>query len=191
MADTLGFDSARIKRLRNPERLEYFQPDRIWEVLQPNPDCTLIDIGAGVGFLTIPFAEKFPAAKVFGCDILEGMVGLLHQDAEQRGLDNLEALLMAPNQVSLDDDVADIVIMGQVHHELDAPESLLRECRRLLKRQGSIAIVDWADEENGKSPPTGRRVPAARIRHEVQDAGFRNIETHAVYKYHTFITGVA
>ncbi|MED5554541.1 MAG: class I SAM-dependent methyltransferase [Pseudomonadota bacterium] len=191
MADTLGFDSARIKRLRNPERLEYFQPERIWEVLQPKPDCTLIDIGAGVGFLTIPFAEKFPAAKVFGCDILEGMVGLLHQDAEQRGLDNLEALLMAPNLVSLDNDVADIIIMGQVHHELDAPESLLRECRRLLKRQGSIAIVDWADEENGKSPPTGRRVPAARIRHELQDAGFRNIETHAVYKYHTFITGIA
>ena len=62
MADTLGFDSVRIKRLRNPERLEYFQPERIWEVLQPKPDCTLIDIGAGVGFLTIPFAEKFPAA---------------------------------------------------------------------------------------------------------------------------------
>ena len=191
MADTLGFDSARIKRLRNPERLEYFQPERIWEVLQPKPDCTLIDIGAGVGFLTIPFAEKYPAAKVFGGDILEGMVRLLHQDAEQRGLDNLEALLMAPNLVSLDNDVADIIIMGQVHHELDAPESLLRECRRLLKRQGSIAIVDWADEENGKSPPTGRRVPAARIRHELQDAGFRNIETHAVYKYHTFITGIA
>ena len=191
MADTLGFDSARIKRLRNPERLEYFQPERIWEVLQPKPDCTLIDIGAGVGFLTIPFAEKFPTAKVFGCDILEGMVRLLRQDAEQRGLDNLEALLMAPNLVSLDNDVADIIIMGQVHHELDAPESLLRECRRLLKRQGSIAIVDWADEENGKSPPTGRRVPAARIRHELQDAGFRNIETHAVYKYHTFITGIA
>ena len=191
MADTLGFDSARIKRLRNPERLEYFQPERIWEVLQPKPDCTLIDIGAGVGFLTIPFAEKFPAAKVFGCDILEGMVRLLHQDAEQRGLDNLEALLMAPNLVSLDNDVADIIIMGQVHHELDAPESLLRECRRLLKRQGSIAIVDWADEENGKSPPAGRRVPAARIRHELQDAGFRNIETHAVYKYHTFTTGIA
>ena len=191
MADTLGFDSARIKRLRNPERLEYFQPERIWVVLQPNPDCTLIDIGAGVGILTIPFAEKFPTAKVFGCAILEGMVRLLHQDAEQRGLDNLEALLMAPNLVSLDNDVADIIIMGQVHHELDAQESLLRECRRLLNRQGSIAIVDWADEENGKSPPPGRRVPAARIRHELQDAGLRNIETHAVYKYHTFITGIA
>ena len=66
MTDTLGFDPARVERLRDPERLEYFNPARIWEVLQPESDCTLIDIGAGVGFLTLPFAQKFPDAKVFG-----------------------------------------------------------------------------------------------------------------------------
>ena len=60
MADTLGMDPARIERLRSPERLEYFHPDRIWEVLKPAPDCTLIDIGAGVGFVTLPFAAAFP-----------------------------------------------------------------------------------------------------------------------------------
>ncbi|MFP6795727.1 MAG: class I SAM-dependent methyltransferase [Pseudomonadales bacterium] len=191
MADTLGFDPVRIERLRSPERLKYFHPERIWEVLQPAPDCTLIDIGAGVGFLTIPFAEKFPHAKVFGCDILEGMVRLLHEDANQRGLDNLEVLLMSPNLVDLDDDVADLIVMGQVHHELDAPEPLLAECKRLLKWHGTIAIVDWADEENGKSPPVGRRVPVARMRTEMQDAGFRSIETHDVFEYHTFMTGIA
>ena len=191
MADTLGFDPVRIERLRSPERLKYFHPERIWEVLQPAPDCTLIDIGAGVGFLTIPFAEKFPHAKVFGCDILEGMVRLLHEDANQRGLDNLEVLLMSPNLVDLDDDVADLIVMGQVHHELDAPEPLLAECKRLLKRHGTIAIVDWADEENGKSPPVGRRVPVARMRTEMQDAGFLSIETHDVFEYHPFMTGIA
>ena len=77
MADTLGLDPKRIERLRSPDRLEYFHPDRIWEVLKPAPVCTLIDIGAGPGFLTLPFAKRFPRAKVYGCDILEGMVRLL------------------------------------------------------------------------------------------------------------------
>ena len=62
MADTLGFDPARIERLRSPERLQYFNPELIWEVLHPSDKCTLIDVGAGVGFLTIPFAENFPRA---------------------------------------------------------------------------------------------------------------------------------
>tara|TARA_B100000470_G_scaffold166779_1_gene131280 strand:+ start:94 stop:669 length:576 start_codon:yes stop_codon:yes gene_type:complete len=191
MADTLGFDPARVERLRDPERLEYFNPARIWEILQPEPDCTLIDIGAGVGFLTLPFAEKFPHAKVFGCDILDGMVRLLRDEAKQRGIDNLDALLMSPNHVDLHDDVADFIVMTQVHHELDTPEPLLAECKRVLKPDGTIAIVDWADEENGKSPPLGRRVPVALIGTQLRSAGFHHIETHDVYAYHTFVTATA
>jgi SAM-dependent methyltransferase len=191
MADTLGMDPARIERLRSSERLEYFHPDRIWEVLRPAPDCTLIDIGAGVGFLTLPFAERFPQAKAYGCDILEGMVALLREAAYELGLTNLEALQMAPNTVDLPDDSADFIVMGQLHHELDAPKPLLAECKRLLKLGGTIAIVDWADAENGKSPPVGRRVPVARIHAELEGAGFDDIETHDVYEYHTFMTGTA
>ena len=191
MADMLGMDPARIERLRSPERLEYFHPDKIWEVLKPAPDCTLIDIGAGVGFLTLPFAERFPQAKAYGADILEGMVGLLREDAAERGLGNLETTLMAPNAVDLPDDSADFIVMGQLHHELDEPEPLMAECKRLLKPGGTIAIVDWADADNGKSPPAGRRVPVATMQTQLEGAGFSRIETHGVYEFHTFMTGVA
>ncbi len=191
MADTLGMDPARIERLRSPERLEYFHPDRIWEVLKPAPDCTMIDIGAGVGYLTLPFAERFPRAKTYGCDILEGMVDLLRADAAERRLDNLVAILMSPNAVDLPDNSADFIVMGQLHHELDAPIPLLAECKRLLKSGGIVAIIDWADADNGKSPPGGRRVPVSRMRAELEEAGFSAIETHDVYEFHTFMTGKA
>jgi SAM-dependent methyltransferase len=191
MADDLGMDPARIGRLRSPERLDYFHPDRIWEVLRPAPDCTLIDIGAGVGYLTLPFAERFPLAKAYGCDILDGMVALLREDGAARGLGNLEALKMAPNAVDLPDDSGDFVVMGQLHHELDDPEPLMAECKRLLKPGGIVAIVDWADTENGKSPAKGRRVPVATMRAQLEGAGFTGIETHDVYEFHTFLTGVA
>ncbi len=144
MADTLGMDPTRIERLRSPERLEYFHPDQIWELLKPAPGCTLIDIGAGVGFLTLSFAERFPQAKAYGCDILEGMVDLLREDAAERGLDNLVVLLMAPNAIDLPDNSADFIVMGQLHHELDAPEPLLTECKRLLKSDGIIATPKTA-----------------------------------------------
>ena len=191
MADMLGMDPARIERLRSPERLEYFDPQRIWEMVAPASDCTLVDIGAGVGFLALPFAERYPDATVYGCDILEGMVGLLKQDAAARGLGNLQALLMQPDRVDLPDGTADIVVMGQVHHELDAPQPLMAECKRLLKPGGTLAIVDWADADNGKSPPPGRRVPVADLRAQFARAGFADISTHPVYEFHTFMTGTA
>jgi hypothetical protein len=60
-----------------------------------------------------------------------------------------------------------------------------------LRPGGTVAIVDWADADNGKSPPAGRRIPVARMHAELVDEGFANIETHDVYQYHTFITGMS
>lgn len=189
MADHLGLDPARIARLRSSERLEYFDPDRIWEVLDPAPDCTLIDIGTGVGFLALPFARRYPGSSVYGCDILAGMIDLLREDAGAQGLSNVAGILMEPNSVDLPEGVADIIVMAQLHHELDEPASLLVECRRLLAPKGIVAIIDWKDEENGKSPPVGRRVPEAELHTQLEKAGFADLERHDIYEYHTFLTG--
>jgi ubiquinone/menaquinone biosynthesis C-methylase UbiE len=191
MVDYLGMDPARIERLRSPERLEYFDPDRFWDTVKPKSDCTLIDIGAGVGFIALPFAKRYPLAKIYGCDILDGMIDLLREDAATQGLDNVEGIVMTPNSIDLMDGVADVVVMAQLHHELDTPELLLAECKRLLAADGTVAIIDWKDEENGKSPPVGRRVPEAVMRTQLTANGFLNIESHNLYEFHTVLTGQA
>ena len=191
MADKLGMDPARIERLRSPDRLEYFDPDKIWDALDPPADCTVIDIGTGVGFIALPFAERYPNATVYGCDILDGMIELLTEDAAARSLGNVHGIVMQPNSIDLPDAAADIIVMAQLHHELDEPAPLLAECKRLLRPGGTIAIVDWADANNGKSPPVGRRVPVARLRDELTTAGFSALDLHDVYDFHTFMTGMA
>ena len=189
MADLLGMDPARIERLRSPERLAYFDPAKIWQVLNPGQNSTVLDIGAGVGYVALPFAKDYPSAKVYGCDILEGMVGLLARDAMDRGLANLETILMQPNCVPLPDGIADVIVMAQLHHELDEPEALMAECHRLLNSSGTVAVVDWTDEDNGRSPAKGRRVPEATIRAHLSGAGFKDLGSHQVYEFHQFITG--
>ena len=189
MADLLGMDPARIERLRSPERLAYFDPAKIWQVLNPGQNSTVLDIGAGVGYVTLPFAKNYPFAKVYGCVILEGLVGLLAGDATDLGLANLETILMQPNCVPLPDGIADVIVMAQLHHELDEPEALMAECHRLLNSSGTVAVVDWTDEDNGRSPAKGRRVPEATIRSHLSGAGFKDLASHQVYEFHQFITG--
>ena len=184
-------DPGRIERLRSAERLAYFDPDRIWDVLDPAPDCTLIDIGTGVGFVALPFARRYPGAQVYGCDILDGMIDLLEQDAAAKGLENVAGMVMQPSSIDLPDGTADVIVMAQLHHELDSPEPLLAECGRLLAAGGIVAVIDWKDEDNGKSPPAGRRVPETTIRRELQTAGFSDLESFDVYEFHTFLTGRA
>lgn len=191
MADRLGMDPARIARLRSPDRLEYFDPDRIWDVLNPKPDCTLVDIGTGVGFVALPFASRYPASLVYGCDILDGMIELLREDAASKGFANIQGIAMSPDAVDLPDETADIIVMAQLHHELDVAEPLLIECHRLLKDGGTVVIVDWKDENNGKSPPAGRRVSKAQIRAQLEATGFKELKSHDVYEFHNMLTGIA
>ena len=191
MADHQGMDPARIARLRSPERLAYFNPEKIWDELKPAPDCTMLDIGTGVGFISLPFAKRFPKATVYACDIQEGMIALQREDAAARGIGNVTGIVMKPNAVDLPAGGADLILMAQLHHELDAPEPLLAECKRLLRPGGTVAIIDWKDEENGKSPAAGRRVPVATMRAQLEGAGFSDLHEHDVYEFHTFMTGRA
>lgn len=186
-----GMDPARIARLRDPERLKTLPPEAVWEALPPiNAAGTIVDIGAGVGYLTLPFARRLPGCRVVACDILPGMLELLAAAAAQEGLANVETLAMEATRVPLSDGSADLVAMAQVHHELSDPPALLADCRRLLKPGGMLAIIDWKDEETGKGPTPGRRVPETVIREQMSGAGFGAIASHPLFQHHTFLTAI-
>jgi ubiquinone/menaquinone biosynthesis C-methylase UbiE len=191
MADSLNINPARVARLRDPKRLDDVNPELVWHTTEPPSDGVIVDIGAGVGFLTLPFARRFPLAQLYACDILPGMLALLQESATAQSLSNIECLQMEETIIPLPDHYVDLVMMLQVHHELTEPQTLLTDCHRVLKPGGTLAIVDWKDEDNGKSPPAGRRVPETTIRAQMTTAKFTHIQSHPLYVYHHFLTGKA
>ena len=60
MAHGHKFDVAKLDRLRDPERLNYLNPDKIWQAIGGADLRTVVDIGAGIGFFAIPFATTSP-----------------------------------------------------------------------------------------------------------------------------------
>ena len=191
MADIVGMDPERIARLRDPKRLETVNPERVWDMLPPPEEGTIVDIGAGVGFVTLPFARRCPGVRLLACDVLPGMLELLAESAREEGLANVETVLMEEEtQVPLPDAAADLVIMLQVHHELSDAPALLADCHRLLRGGGALAIIDWKGEDTGKGPPPARRVSESRIREELAAAGFRDVAAHPLFTHHNFLTAV-
>lgn len=192
MADLLKMDPARIARLRDPARREQIDPATILDHIQPQSDGPVVDVGAGVGFVSLPFARLLTDRDVIACDIQAGMVELLQQDADAAGLETLKPLLMpGPATLPLADDSASMLVMLQVHHELDEPVSLLKECRRVLASGAPIVIIDWTHEVRPGMPSGGRRVPAADIRQHLADAGFHAIQDHPVYPIHSMTSATA
>ena len=192
MADELKMDPGRIARLRNPERLEQVDPMRVLTVAGPLDAGPILDVGAGVGFVTLPFARHFAARDVVAVDILQGMLDLLAADAAANGLDNLKTALMpGPTALPFTDGVGAMLIMLQVHHELDDAAGLMTECRRVLAPGAPMVIVDWKPVDLPGVPKGGRRVPEARIVEDLVGAGFVDVGSHDLYPAHATVIGRA
>ena len=185
------FDISRLERLRDPERLETMNPDKIWAVLADGLIInTLVDIGVGIGFFAIPFARKIKRGKVYGCDLHPEMLKYLEAAMEKEGVDNIEPVRCGEVEVPLEDGIADVVMMVNLHHELDFRDRSLAECRRLLRSGGKVAVIDWKPIQTEHGPPMEIRIPPEQVLEELTAAGFQRTAEHDIMPNHYFLTGV-
>lgn len=187
------FDISRLERLRDPERLETMNPDKIWAALAPESrrlagDLAVIDLGVGIGFFAIPFARKIPGGTVYGCDLSAEMLTYLKAAIEQEGVSNIVPVQTAEVEVPLEDGIGDALLMVNLHHELDYRDRTLTECRRLLRDGGRIAIVDWKPIETEHGPPVQVRIPEPQVQAELEAAGFSAVVRHEVLPNHYLLT---
>jgi ubiquinone/menaquinone biosynthesis C-methylase UbiE len=166
------FNPDQLHKLNNPKRLHDVPPDQLWAKTQLQEADVLIDIGAGTGFFSIPFVPY--AKKIYACDISDIMLEWLREKICP-SYPTIIPVKMETHAVPLPDQLADLVYMINLHHELDGAAALLRECRRLLKDGGKLLVVDWKKQEMAEGPPAGIRCLPAEVKDELLQAGFRNI----------------
>lgn len=185
------FDPSELDKLRDPERLETQNPELIWSRIAADGVRVVVDIGAGLGFFAIPFSRHIPEGIVYACELRQDMVEHLREALRHEEAPNVFPLRMEEVAVPLRDGIADVVFMGNLHHELERPMDSLAECRRLLRPGGRLAIVDWKAEETPKGPPTEVRIPEATVRRQLAEAGFRDVAAHPVLPWHYFLVAKA
>jgi len=181
------FDPKKLAKLNDPRRLEYLNPELIWEKVAIENPAVLIDIGAGTGFFALLFGRKMQKGKVYACDISDELLAWMNDNlpAESKGI--VIPVKMEESSVPLPDSVADLVYMINLHHELEEPLRILAESRRLLKEGGKLMIIDWKREETPEGPPLEIRVAEETIEDQMLASGFANIKKHAVLPYHHFL----
>jgi ubiquinone/menaquinone biosynthesis C-methylase UbiE len=183
------FDPKKLEKLNDPRRLQFQDPAAIWQELGLEAPRVLVDIGAGTGFFARPFSEAMDQGLVYACDTSEEMLIWLKDHLPPHLKDRVVPVLMEESSVPLPDGLADLVYMINLHHELDSPELLLAEARRLLKNGGLVAVIDWKKEETGQGPPMAIRIPVEEVLSQMEAAGFREILTRGDLPYHYFVTG--
>jgi ubiquinone/menaquinone biosynthesis C-methylase UbiE len=183
------FDPGKLAKLNDPKRLEYLNPDVIWEQVALNDPGILIDIGAGTGFFALIFSRKLKEGKVYACDISDEMLVWMNDNLPADSKDVVIPVKMEENSIPLYDGIADLVYMINLHHELEEPLGILEESHRLLKKGGKLMIIDWKKEVTPEGPPLEIRVTEEMIESQMHTKGFSNINRYPVLRYHHFLIG--
>ena len=116
--------------------------DAIVSIAGQGPFRQLIDIGTGTGRMLVllaPFAKRAE-----GLDLSHRMLTIARTRLAEAGLDHARVRQGDACATPFPDASADLVVIHQVLHFIDAPDRVLRETARLLAPGGRLIIVDFA-----------------------------------------------
>lgn len=106
------------------------------------PGASVLDYGCGPGGFSMAAARIVGhKGHVYALDIHPLAVQTVRKKAVRKGLNNI-SVLFSDHDTGLPDSRMDFIILNDVLHVLDDPESVLRECFRLLGPEGVIFVSD-------------------------------------------------
>jgi ubiquinone/menaquinone biosynthesis C-methylase UbiE len=180
------FDTEKLNHLNDPERLKDIPPEYIIDKMGLNSPKTILDIGAGTGFFSNEFSKIAGLEKLYALDIADEMIQWIKAQLAPNN-SKIIPQKMQEDKIELESNLADAVIMINVHHEFHHPMRILNEVNRLLIPGGKLAIVDWAKKETEHGPPVEKRYTTTQIKQQLEKIPFDHIQIYEELPNHILI----
>lgn len=180
------FNPAKLEKLNNPDRVKEMPIEFMSEKAGLSQPKVMIDLGAGTALFSKAFANVHPLCTIYACDISEVMVSWMIENVKPN-YTNIHPMLMGDAKIDLEDDIADFLLMVNLHHEIDNPTTTIKEAYRLLKVGGSIAISDWRKEEMDKGPSVEIRIDSNEIKLQLEECGFSNVQIFTEFRHNYMV----
>jgi SAM-dependent methyltransferase len=136
----------------------FFDPAKVLEVFGLDRGVQdLVEFGCGYGTFTLAAAGI--AGNVYALDIEPEMVDAVRQKCREAGITNVHATMLdfVFDGTGLADNSMDAALLFNILHHED-PLALMKEALRVLKPNGTLAVIHWNYD------PTTPRGPALEIR---------------------------
>jgi len=128
----------------NPYRRRFVQkPSVVANRMHLLPGMVVVELGPGKGNYTKAIAERIlPQGEVYAVDVQEPVVKRLREKIEREKITNIEARIDDAHGFSFPDESADRVLAITCLPEIPNPVLVLRECSRILKRNGLVSLCE-------------------------------------------------
>ncbi len=175
------------------ERRLWQDADAILSQIGLLPGSTLVDIGSGDGYFSIPAARMVgDTGKVYALDMSAENLSGLEEAIRGNGLSNIHAAVGNAETTLPCEGCADFVLMANVLHDFENPVAALRNARRMLKPGGMLADLDWKKEKDQMHGPRfEKRFDQQKVAGLMEEAGFKVMSSALVGPFHYLIIGEA
>jgi ubiquinone/menaquinone biosynthesis C-methylase UbiE len=142
--------------------------DRLREALAPRPGETVLEVGPGTGYYTLPVGGWLvPEGTLHVIDVQQEMLDHTMRRAGEEGLTNIEPRRGDARTLPYDDATFDAAYLVTVLGEVPDQDAALGELRRVLKPGGRLVVGElFGDPHMVGEASLRRRATAAGLRFE-------------------------
>ncbi len=148
---------------------------------------TVADFGCGSGFYVLPAAQLVGnEGTVYAVDAQEPKLAATMSIVNQFGYKNVKAIKADLNKplVDIPEGSIDLVIIGNILHEVKDKLSLIKNAYRVVSNDSGILIVEWKKGLTPIGPPISKRVDQTAIEVLLMQAGFQKVRELEADGYH-------
>ena len=162
-------------------------PETLLRSIPLEPDMTVVDLGCGNGHYTVAAGQLVgKKGQVHAFDLMEDALSQTATLARLQGIQNVstrQCNLEKFGSCDLEEQSADVAIIGSVMHQLLNRENLIREAYRLLKTSGQLLVVEW-QKDSPIGPPIPERIGEEEIRSLLESHGLRPVRELPAGSFH-------
>ena len=172
----------------DPKRDAWQKPAEVVKALGLRPGMRVADLGAGTGYFSHYLAAAVGAdGVVYAVDTEPNLVAHLRERAEKEHLDNLVPILASPANPRLPPGSADLVLIVDTFHHFDDRLTYLRNLRRVLAKDGRVAIIEWQKRDLPIGPPPDHKLAREQVVDEMESSGYEIAGEPKVLEYQYFL----
>jgi ubiquinone/menaquinone biosynthesis C-methylase UbiE len=161
---------------------------RLFSILRLKEDTTFLDVACGSGAYSIAASEHIgQAGRIYAFDLWKEGIDALQREISIRQINNIHARVVdLSKRIPVEDHCVDVCLMATVLHDLiqdKTHEGALREVQRVLKPQGTLAVIEFRKIDGPSGPPMGIRISPEEVEKYLHPYFFRITKTMDIGQY--------
>jgi len=129
-----------------PLRSLFLSPKTLAKRLEIREDSTVLEVGPGPGYYSVPLARQLTHGKLVVADIQPQMLAQTKKRLTKRGQTNVDYYQCDGNWFDLPDNYFDVILLVTVFGEVKNQQEYMAEFFRMMKPGGIVSISEMAGD---------------------------------------------